>query len=76
MEKKFIRITLLLSVISSLTYLIFIFLRYYNSQENIEERCTVRFQKDVKKSIGKSEEEWGLNMDIANDNYFRCMNIP
>ncbi len=76
MEKKFIRITLLIGAISSFSYFIFIFLRYYNSPENIEERCTVRFQKDVKKSVGKSDEEWGLNMDIANDNYFRCMNVP
>ena len=76
MERKFIRITLLISTISSLSYLVFIFLRYYNSPQNIEERCTVRFQKDVKKGVGKSEEEWGLNMDIANDNYFRCIKIP
>ena len=76
MEKKFIRITFLIGTISSLSYLVFIFLRYYNSPENIEERCTIRFQKDVKKNVGISEEEWGLNMDIANDNYFRCMKIP
>ena len=76
MEKKFIRFTLLISVISSLFYLIFNFLRYYNSPENIEERCIVKFQKNVKKGIGKSDEEWGLVMDTANDNYFKCMNIP
>ena len=76
MEKKFIRITLLIGAISSLSYLVFIFLRYYNSPENIQERCTVRFQKNVKKTVGKSDEEWGLIMDIANDNYFRCMKIP
>ena len=76
MEYKFVRVTLLIGAISSLSYLVFIFLRYYNSPENIEERCTIRFQKDVKKNVGISEEEWGLNMDIANDNYFRCMKIP
>ena len=76
MEKKFIRITLLIGTFSSLSYLVFIFFRYYNSPENIEERCTIRFQKDVKKNVGISEEEWGLNMDIANSNYFRCMKIP
>ena len=76
MEKKFIRITLLISAISSLTYLSYIFFKYYNSQKNIEERCTVKFQKNIKKGIGKSEEEWGLNMDRANDKYFKCMNIP
>ena len=76
MEKKFVRITLLIGAISSLSYLVFIFLRYYNSPKNIEERCTAKFQKYVKKGIGKSDEEWGLNMDIANDIYFRCMKIP
>ena len=76
MEKKFIRITLLLSVISSFYYLVFIFLRQYNSPEKIEERCTVKFQKDIKKGVGKSDKEWGLNMDIANYNYFKCMKIP
>ena len=76
MEKKFIRITFLMAIVTSASYLIFIFLRYYNSPENIEERCNVKFQKDVKKGAGKSDEEWGLNIDIANDNYFKCMKIP
>ena len=76
MEKKFIRFTLLLSAISSFSYLVFIFLRQYNSPEKIEERCTVKFQKDIKKGVGKSDKEWGLNMDIANYNYFECMKIP
>ena len=76
MEKKFIRTTLLVSAISSLSYLVFIFLRNYNSPENIEERCTVKFQKDVKKGVGKSDEKWGLNIDIASENYFKCMKIP
>ena len=76
MEKKFIRFTLFIGAISSLSYLVFIFLRNYNSPENIEARCTVRFQKDVKNGFGKSDEEWGLNMDIASDNYFKCLKIP
>ena len=76
MEKKFTRITLFIGAISSLSYLVFIFFRNYNSPENIEERCIVKFQKDTKKGVGKSDKEWGLNMDIANDNYFKCMRIP
>ena len=76
MEKKFIRVTLFIAIISSISYSIFIFLRYYNSSENIEERCTIKFQKDIKKGVGKSDEEWGLNMDIASDNYFKCIKIP
>ena len=76
MEKKFTRITFFIGAISSLSYLIFIFLRNYNSPENIEERCTIKFQKDIKKGVGKTDEEWGLNMDIANENYFKCLKIP
>ena len=76
MEKKFIRITLLISAISSLTYLVYIFLRYYNSPDNIEMRCIVKFQKEVKKGEGKSDDEWGLSMDTASENYFKCMKIP
>ena len=76
MKKKFTRFTLLIGTISSLSYFVFIFLKNYNSQENIEERCIFKFQKDTKKGVGKSDKEWGLNMDIANDNYFKCMKIP
>ena len=76
MEKRFTRITFFIGAISSLSYLIFIFLRDYNSPENIEERCTDKFQKDTKKGVEKSDKEWGLNIDMANDNYFKCMNIP
>ena len=76
MEKKFTRITLFIGAISLLSYSVFIFLRNYNSPKNIEERCTFKFQQDTKKGVGKSNKEWGLNMDIANDNYFKCMKIP
>ena len=76
MEKKFTRITLFIGAISSLSYSVFIFLRNYNSPENIEARCIAKFQKDFKRGIGKSDEEWSLNMDTANDNYFKCMKIP
>ena len=63
MEKKFTRITFFIAAISSLSYLVVIFLRNYNSSENIEKRCTVKFQKDIRKGVGKSNKEWGLNMD-------------
>tara|TARA_Y100000991_G_C21677542_1_gene223752 strand:+ start:228 stop:458 length:231 start_codon:yes stop_codon:yes gene_type:complete len=76
MEKNFIRITLFVGAISFLYYLVFIFFRNYNSPENIEERCLIKFQEDVKKGIGKSDREWGINMDLANFNYFKCMKIP
>ena len=76
MGKKFIKTTLFIGAISSLSYLIIIFLRHYNTPENIEERCTIKFQKDVKKGVGKSDEEWGSNMDMASENYFECLKIP
>ena len=76
MEKKFTIITFLIALISSTLYLFFIFLRYYNSPENIEQRCTFKFQKELKENIGKSDQEWGLNIDKANENYFKCMRIP
>ena len=76
MEKNFIKITLFVSAITSLSYLIIIFLRNYNSPENIEERCIVKFQNEVKKGVGKSDEKWGLNFDLASGNYFECLKIP
>ena len=66
-KKKLIRITLFIVTISSLSYLVFIFLRHYNSPEKIKERCIVKLQKDAKKSVGKSDKEWGLNIDKKND---------
>ena len=71
MEKKLIRNILITFSISLFSYLFFS-LRHYYSPENIEERCTIKFQKDVKKGVGKTDEEWGLNIDIANENYFKC----
>ena len=76
MGKKFTSITLFIGAISSLSYLVFIFLRNYNSPNNIEERCLAKFQKDVKKGLGKPDEEWGLNIDKTSENYFKCLKIP
>ena len=73
---KLLRILLLISSVTSILYLCFVFARNYNSLENIEKRCTIKFQKDLKKGINKSDKEWHLNMDIADNNYFRCMGIP
>ncbi len=73
---KLLRIFLLISSVTSILYLCFVFARNYNSLENIEKRCTIKFQKDLKKGINKSDKEWHLNMDIADNNYFRCMGIP
>ena len=76
MKKKFTIKILSIVLIPIAYYLIFVFLKYYNSPENIEQRCILKFQKYIEKGTGKSEEEWGLNMDIATNNYFKCMKIP
>ena len=73
---KLLKIILLISTFSSLVYLSFIFIKKYNSLENIEKRCTIKFQKDSKMGLDKSEEEWNLNMEIADNNYLKCMGIP
>tara|TARA_Y100001968_G_scaffold278543_1_gene273931 strand:- start:71 stop:295 length:225 start_codon:yes stop_codon:yes gene_type:complete len=73
---KLLKIILLISTFSSLVYLSFIFIKKYNALENIEKRCTIKFQKDSKMGLDKSEEEWNLNMEIADNNYLKCMGIP
>ena len=63
-------------VFSSLSYLSVTFLRNYNSPENIEKRCILKFEKDFKSSLELSREEWNQNLDLADKNYLKCMGIP
>ena len=70
------RIAKVLIVFSSLTYLSVNFLRNYNSPENIEKRCMLKFEKDFKYSIETSDEEWDQILDLADNNYLKCMEIP
>ena len=64
-------------VFSSLTYMSVSFLRNYNSPENIEKRCILKFEKDFKKNnLEKSHEEWNQILDLADNNYLKCMGIP
>ena len=70
------RIARVIIVFSSLMYLCFIFLRNYNSPENIEKRCTVKFEKDFKNPLETSHEEWDQILDLADNNYLKCMGIP
>ncbi len=70
------RFAKLIVVFSSLSYLSVNFLRNYNSPENIEKRCILKFEKDFKYSIGTSPEEWDLILDLADKNYLKCMKIP
>ena len=71
-----IRIAKIILVFSSLLYLSVSFLRNYNSPENIEKRCILKFEKDFKNPLDASSEEWDQNLDLADNNYLKCMGIP
>ena len=70
------RIAKAIIVFSSLSYLSISFLRNYNSLENIEKRCILKFEKDFKKQLETSHEEWNQILDLADKNYLKCMGIP
>ena len=70
------RIAKLIIVFSSLSYLSVTFLRNYNSQENIQKRCTLKFEKDFENTLETSREEWNQILDLADNNYLKCMGIP
>ena len=70
------RIAKVIIVFSSLTYLSIIFLRNYNSPENIEKRCIIKFEKDFKNNLEISHEEWNQILDLADNNYLKSMGIP
>ena len=70
------RIAKVVVVLLSLSYLSLIFLRNYNSSENIEKRCLLKFEKDFKMSSEAPREEWALILDLADNNYLKCMGIP
>ena len=52
------------------------FLRNYNSPENIEKRCILKFEKDFKNPLETSLKEWDQILDLADNNYLKCMGIP
>ena len=62
-------------VFSSLSYLSVTFLKNYKSPENIEKRCLFKFEKDFKNYSGVSSKEWDLNLDLADNNYLKCIGI-
>ena len=71
------RIAKIIIVFSSLSYLSFTFLRSYNSPENIEKRCILKFEKDFKNNLEISHhEQWNQILDLADKNYLKCMGIP
>ena len=70
------RIAKLIIVFSSLTYFSVTFLRNYNAPENIEKRCILKFKKDFKNHLETSDEQWNQILDLADNNYLKCMGIP
>ena len=62
-------------VFSSLSYLSFSFLRNYNSPENIEKRCIIKFEKEFKNNLETSHEEWIQMLDLADNNYLKCIGL-
>ena len=70
------RIVKVIVFISSLSYLGITFYRNYNSPENIEKRCMLKFEKDFKNRMETSLKEWDQILDLADNNYLECMGIP
>ena len=73
---KSFRIAKIIIIFLSLSYLGITFLRNYNSPENIEKRCMLKFEKDFKIPLETPREEWVLILDLADNNYLKCMGIP
>ena len=70
------RIVKIFLVVSSLVAISIAFLRNYNSPKNIEKRCILKFEKDFQNHLEASSEEWDQNLDLADNNYLKCMGIP
>ena len=70
------RIAKLIIIFSLLSYLCITFLRNFNSPDNIEKRCRIKFEKDFKNPLETSREEWDQILDLADNNYLKCMGIP
>ena len=70
------RIVKIFLVVSSLVAISIAILRNYNSPKNIEKRCILKFEKDFQNQLEASSEEWYHNLDLADNNYLKCMGIP
>jgi len=70
------RIAKVIIVFSSLSYFSLTFLRNYNSSENIEKRCILKFENDFKNNLETTHEEWNQILDLADKNYLKCIGIP
>ena len=69
------RISKIIIFFSLVSFLSITFFRNYNSPENIEKRCLLKFQKDFKIPIETSHEEWEQRLDLADNNYLKCIGI-
>ena len=69
------KIAKIVVLLLSFSYLSIIFLRNYNSLEKIEKRCLLKFEKDFKIPLETPREEWVLILDLADNNYLKCMGI-
>tara|TARA_B100000886_G_scaffold315546_1_gene253590 strand:+ start:512 stop:736 length:225 start_codon:yes stop_codon:yes gene_type:complete len=70
------KIAKIIIIFSSLSYIGITFLRNYNSPENIERRCMFKFEKDFNIPLETPREEWGRILDLADNNYLKCIGIP
>ena len=70
------RIAKIIIVFSSLSFLSVTFLINYNSPENIEKRCILKFEKDFNNPLETSREEWDQILDLSDNNYLKCIGIP
>ena len=70
------KIARIIIIFSSLAYLSVSFLRNYNSPENIEKRCILKFEKDFKNHLETSDEKWNQILDLADNNYLKCIRLP
>jgi len=61
----------LIIAFSSLSYLSVTFLRNYNSPENKEKRCILKFEKDFKNHMETSLYVWNQILDLAYNNYLK-----
>ena len=71
-----LRIIWILIAFFSFSYLSINSFLNYNSLENIEKRCMNKFEKDFKNPLGISLEEWNLILDLADNNYIKCIGMP
>ena len=46
------------------------------NKSNKEKRCILKFEKDFKNNLETSHEEWNQILDVADNNYLKCMGIP